>query len=84
MSAPMVRNFFEPLKDEIKEIIAPPQKALIVVPDAEDAVEGDAMPPAEDDDVLRALPLDDSAFDNVQRAIPIDEGDLEEGFEEVE
>ncbi len=78
MSAPMVRNFFEPLKDEIKEIIAPPQKALIVVP------EGDAVDPDEEDEVLRAIPIDDSEFDNVQRAIPIDEADLEEGFEEVE
>jgi len=33
MAAPMVRNFFEPLKDEIKEIIAPPMKALVVIPE---------------------------------------------------
>ena len=78
MAAPMVRNFFEPLKDEIKEIIAPPQKALIVVP------EGDAIEPDEEGEVLRAIPIDDSEFDNVQRALPIDEADLEEGFEEVE
>ena len=78
MAAPMVRNFFEPLKDEIKEIIAPPQKALIVVP------EGDAIDPNEEGEVLRAIPIDDSEFDNVQRALPIDEADLEEGFEEVE
>ncbi len=78
MAAPMVRNFFEPLKDEIKEIIAPPQKALIVVP------EGDAIDPDQEGEVLRAIPIDDSEFDNVQRAIPIDEADLEEGFEEVE
>lgn len=30
-AAPMVRNFFEPLKDEISDMIKPPSKALIVV-----------------------------------------------------
>ncbi|MBC7981252.1 MAG: hypothetical protein H7Y36_11880, partial [Armatimonadetes bacterium] len=35
MAAPMVRNFFEPLKNEIKEIIAPPKKALVVVEEEE-------------------------------------------------
>ncbi len=31
LAAPMVRKFFEGIEDDIKDIIAPPQKALIVV-----------------------------------------------------
>lgn len=47
MAAPMVKSFFETLKDEIKETIAPPQRAVVVV--------------AEDDnhEVLRALPVEE-------------------------
>lgn len=41
MAAPMVRNFFEPLKDDIKEIIEPPKKALVVVDEENAAAEGD-------------------------------------------
>lgn len=49
MAAPMVRNFFEPIKDDIKDIIAPPQKALVVVDESASGTE--AAP-------LRALPVD--------------------------
>jgi penicillin-binding protein 2 len=42
MAAPMVKKFFEGIKDDIKDTIAPPQKALIVVDEAEGAV----APPA--------------------------------------
>jgi penicillin-binding protein 2 len=47
MAAPMVKSFFETLKDEIKESIAPPQRAVVVI--------------AEDDsrEILRALPVED-------------------------
>ncbi len=72
-AAPMVRSFFEPLEEEIKDIIAPPKKALIVVPEGEELPGGDEL---EEDDVLRAIPLDDIDMENVQRAIPIDESDL--------
>ncbi len=77
MAAPMVKSFFEPLKDEIKNIIAPPKKALVVI--TEDA----AAPKAE---ALKAIPIDE--FDEleaeetepdeagVQRAIPISEENL--------
>ena len=41
MAAPMVRKFFEGIKDDIKETIAPPKKALIVVDETEEA----AAPP---------------------------------------
>lgn len=35
MAAPMVRKFFEGIKDDIKETIAPPKKALVVVDESE-------------------------------------------------
>ena len=41
MAAPMVKMFFEGIKDDIKDLIAPPQRALIVV----DEVEGIVAPP---------------------------------------
>ncbi|MDP4624143.1 MAG: penicillin-binding transpeptidase domain-containing protein [Akkermansiaceae bacterium] len=88
MSAPMVRSFFEPLKDEIKEIIAPPKKALIVVPEGEEDTDD------EDDDVLKAIPIDEFDLEeeapmeeseveeeNVLRAVPIDEGP-DDGYNE--
>jgi penicillin-binding protein 2 len=45
---PMVPAFFEPLKDEIKELIAPPPKAVVIV-DPEAAEQGDAP---------KAIPVD--------------------------
>jgi penicillin-binding protein 2 len=85
-AAPMVRNFFEPLKDDIKEIIEPPKKALVVVPEGEEKA-------AEVDEVLKAIPIEEPAngeleeagFEEVQRALPVDEEEVSEGFEgEVE
>jgi penicillin-binding protein 2 len=38
MAAPMVRKFFEGIKDDIKDTIAPPKRALIVVDEAEEPV----------------------------------------------
>jgi penicillin-binding protein 2 len=35
MAAPMVKRFFEGIKDAIKDTIAPPKKALIVIPEGE-------------------------------------------------
>ena len=84
MAAPMVRNFFEPLEEDIKEIIEPPKKALVVVPEGE---EGEA---AEGDDVLKAIPIEEPAIgeseepeiEEVQRAIPVDEDEeVSEGFD---
>lgn len=88
MAAPMVRNFFEPLGEDIKEIIAPPMKALIVVPEGEaEALEDGG------EEVLKAIPIDEDfepapsgepeASDEVLRAIPIEEDvEVSEGFEE--
>jgi penicillin-binding protein 2 len=44
MAAPMVRKFFEGIKDDIKDDIAPPKKALIVMPEGVPAPAGEALP----------------------------------------
>ena len=82
MAAPMVKNFFEPLKDEIKEIIAPPLKALVVIPEGEGGAAVD-----QGDKVLKAIPIDEDAGlkapDEVPKAIPIDEAEeVSEGIEQ--
>ncbi|QTN33079.1 hypothetical protein HZ994_12390 [Akkermansiaceae bacterium] len=80
MAAPMVRSFFEPLEDDIKEIIAPPMKAVIVVPEGDEAA-GDGG-----DEVLKAIPIEEEEEilgepDEILRAIPIDEDEeVSEGF----
>ena len=79
MAAPMVRNFFEPLKDEISEIIAPPKRALVVIDEASgevadpDDIESDA-PDASPDGVLRALPVEPL---NVESELGLTPGALE-------
>lgn len=59
MAAPMVKKFFEGIKDDIKDTITPPQKALVVVPEG---TEAEAALPVEDgalpDGPLKALPVD--------------------------
>jgi len=65
MSAPIVKAFFEPLKDEIKDVIAPPPKALMI------AQEGDGGP-------ARAIPVDESDLEPIQpkegvlKALPVE------------
>jgi penicillin-binding protein 2 len=39
MAAPMVKRFFEGIKDDIKDTIAPPKKALVVVDESEGAAQ---------------------------------------------
>ena len=86
MAAPMVRNFFEPLEEDIKDIIAPPLKALVVVPEGE---EGSAETDTDDgDNVLKAIPIegnvDPGEPEEILRALPIDEdAEVSEGFEET-
>lgn len=73
MAAPMVKKFFEGIKDDIKDTIAPPQKALIVVEGADgELVPAGTIVPEEDlnseteglignpgnDAPLRALPVE--------------------------
>lgn len=86
MAAPMVRNFFEPLKDDIKEIIAPPMKALVVIPEGEGGIpDGGALRaiPVEDSDVQDGTDAEeDPEIEEIQRAIPVDENEeVSEGFE---
>ncbi len=77
MAAPMVRNFFEPIKEEIKDIIAPPKRALVVVIDesGEEAVLSDGSDPLEveippmNTDGTFAEPI---AEEEVLQAIPVD------------
>lgn len=69
MAAPMIKAFFEPLKDEIKEVISPPPKAVVI------AEEGGG------DNIPKAIPVDstsdgeiieDTPAVPVQRAIPVE------------
>lgn len=81
MAAPMVRNFFEPLKNEIKEIIEPPKKAVVVIAEGGDGKPNIVLP--EDGEILRAIPIDEAGIDvdddgddkplEVLRAVPVDE-----------
>ena len=86
MAAPMVRKFFEGIKDDIKDIIAPPQKALIVVEESEPLkaqpveagmLEEEMDPEGEGvierpagDGPLRALPVE--PLDSGVEAVPLD------------
>lgn len=88
MAAPMVRKFFEGIKDEIKDTIAPPQKALVVVPEGEVAVPALPVLPDEvgvdlgllEEGALKALPVDPAELgqDRVEEAV---DEDVSEGVE---
>ncbi len=56
MAAPMVKKFFEGIKDDIKEVIAPPKKALVVVD--EHALESGS------ENIPKAIPKDPDAVDS--------------------
>jgi len=72
MAAPMVRKFFEPLKDEISGIIAPPRRVLVVVD--ETAGEVAPAPPVNEGGPLRALPVEPL---DVERELGLEPGSLE-------
>jgi penicillin-binding protein 2 len=68
MAAPMVKKFFEGIKDDIKDTIAPPQKALVVVDETKpEEVAPETLPNDPDNELppvgkpgeglLRALPV---------------------------
>jgi len=68
MSAPMVKSFFEPLKEELKETIAPPPKAVMIV---DETAKGGDKP--REGEVLRAIPvepLEDPGVDPTPPAPP--------------
>jgi penicillin-binding protein 2 len=84
MAAPMVRNFFEPLKDEIKEIIEPPKRAVVVVAEGEsgEVVQGEG-------EILKAIPIEDPQIKPLEpaeilRAVPVDEETFVDDDEVVE
>jgi len=59
MAAPMVRKFFEGIKDDIKETITPPKKALIVVDETEKPEEnGDEQVTLLNNGPMKALPVE--------------------------
>jgi len=70
LAAPMVKDFFEGIKDDIKDLIAPPKKAMVVIngeggiPAAVPVDEGDIPPPPSegftsrpDGEILRGAPV---------------------------
>ncbi len=85
MAAPMVKKFFEGIKDDIKDIIAPPKKALIVIDESAigkpgETGEAESVPDADtinstDPSVrpLRALPVD--ILDSTETTMPPDTTD---------
>jgi penicillin-binding protein 2 len=86
-AAPIVKSFFEPLKKEFKEILAPAPKALEIIDEEEipAAVEVDAATPEEG--VLRAQEVeiletderaDEPAMEEVPRALPVDPDEIPE------
>jgi penicillin-binding protein 2 len=75
-AAPMVRNFFEQFKTEIKEVIEPPMKALVV--GLEDDEDGGG-----EEEVLKAIPIDEPDFDEENFEGGGDEEDEDEGGEDV-
>ena len=75
-AAPMVKAFFNPLRDEIEEIIAVPKKALVIDENG-DVIE-------ESDEVIRAIPVEPEIDqDGVPRAVPIIEESMVEPAAEI-
>jgi penicillin-binding protein 2 len=69
-AAPMVPRFFNPLSDEIKEILTPPSRALVIV--EEEAI------PEEGEGILAALPVEPLELEGFEgqipaRAIPVED-----------
>ncbi|MEY5013523.1 MAG: hypothetical protein RLY69_1238, partial [Verrucomicrobiota bacterium] len=83
MAAPMVQKFFLGIKDDIKEVIEPPKKALVVI-DEESGEAVEPAPPVVRMDVIDEME-EEEAVDGVMdvaadgrgviRALPVDEVD---------
>jgi penicillin-binding protein 2 len=95
MAAPMVKKFFEGIKDDIKDTIAPPQRALVVVDESEGVTappvaeivneDGEAISSPAGNAPLRALPvepLETGLGDPTGVPVPAESGIAEPGFEE--
>ncbi len=80
MAAPMVKKFFEGIKDDIKDTIAPPKKALIVVDETTTPEEG--IPDALPNDPDSELPPIGKPGEGPLKALPVTP--LETGRQEAE
>ena len=87
-AAPMIPRFFNPLAEEIKEILTPPSRALVIVEEENTPTEGilEALPatPLEtgrdgEGVPVRAIPVDEDELDALP-AQPVEES--EEDWEE--
>lgn len=85
MAAPMVRKFFEGIKDDIKETIAPPKKALVVVDEAEEAPEISPDGDESDDSATENDPIKPPNGVNTLKALPVEplDSDLPEDEEVI-
>ena len=70
LAAPMVRQFFEGIKDEIADDIAPPKKALIVVAETAPTAEGDRDSVPNDPD--NATPPVAHPVEGPMKALPVE------------
>ncbi len=70
MAAPMVKRFFEGIKEDIKETIAPPKKALIVVDENAPAEDADKEQVPTDPDGQSESPIHSSV--KTLKAIPVE------------
>jgi penicillin-binding protein 2 len=86
-AAPIVKAFFEPLKGEIKEIIAPAPKALEIVDESETPLAAEVVEEESTEGVLRAQEVeiletggveDDVPAEEVPRALPVDPDQIPE------
>ncbi len=82
MAAPMVRKFFEGIKEDIKDTIAPPKKALIVeseqVPMVDEEAQENPKNPGEEE---TESPVDESELGTL-KALPVEPLDTGGGEEE--
>lgn len=70
MAAPMVKAFFEPLKDELKMTIAPPPKALLI--QEEGVVSNEKAP----EGVLKAIPVEEPEDDTTPPPVATPDGEV--------
>ena len=87
-AAPIVKSFFEPLKKEFKEILAPAPKALEIVDEEETPAEGEKAEETPKEGILRAQEVeilesdaadeDEPAVEEVPRALPVDPDEIPE------
>lgn len=73
-AAPMVQDFFGPLKDEIKKLIAPPARAMIVVEEDENAAPP-VEPLVDGEEVMDENVLDPLLTDDAPKALIVEEPD---------